>query len=189
MVFAGFEIYSKLKECNNKVEINIQSLAGSAASVIAMAGESKISPVGMLMIHNASSWAVGNKNDLEKEAKTLNEIDESIANAYIAKTGMSMDAIKSMMDDETWMSAQRAKELGFVDKIEDESHFTQRVATATKMRLTPDKIKQFETAKAKKAEADEKAKAEQLKAQEAKTEEERKAKAHNLIEDLYLYGV
>lgn len=116
-VNAGQEIYSILRE-RSDVEIEIEGLAASAASVIAMAGPCTISPVGTIMIHNVSVGGMsGNKNDMEKMASTLGVYDECLANAYVYKTGKDKDEILDLMNKETWLSADKAVELGFVDGI------------------------------------------------------------------------
>lgn len=115
-VLAGQEIYAALRE-RSDVRIEVESMAGSAASIIAMAGHCSISPVGMLMIHNASSIASGNKRDMKKEAEILEQVDNALASAYIEKTGMSRDEVMKLMDKETWLTAERALEFGFVDEI------------------------------------------------------------------------
>lgn len=118
MVSAGQEIYTTLRRYDN-VEIEVEGLAASAASLIAMAGKSKISPVGVLMIHDVSSWCSGNKNDLYKMADTLHTYDSALAEAYALKTGRSKDAILDLMDKETYMTAKDAVDLGFIDAISD----------------------------------------------------------------------
>jgi len=93
-------------------------MAASAASVIAMAFDTlEMSPTSQLMIHNAATIAFGNKNDMKDTSKFLNQIDKSIANAYIVKTGLSQDKLLDMMNKETWMTAQEALENKFIDKI------------------------------------------------------------------------
>jgi ATP-dependent Clp protease protease subunit len=118
---AGAEIYNALKEYSlrrGRVTTKIDAVAASAASVVAMAGdEVHISPVGMLMIHNPWTTAQGESKEMECMKRILDETKESLMNAYIAKSGMSRAELSKMMDDETWMSAIKAKELGFVDKI------------------------------------------------------------------------
>ena len=114
-VFAGFEIYSEILKYKGNVRINVAGLAASAASVIMCAGECFISPVGTVMVHCSACCARGNHNDLEKTAETLKTIDESIANAYIAKTGMDREKAIAMMEDTTWLTADRAVELGLCD--------------------------------------------------------------------------
>lgn len=116
-IFAGSEIYTMLRSYNGKVNINIVGLAASAASVISMAGESKISPTALFMIHNVSSGASGDHNALEKQASVLKEADKSIANAYKQKTGLSDKELLDLMDNETWMSAEKAVKLKFVDGV------------------------------------------------------------------------
>lgn len=123
-VFAAAQIYNMLREYKGAVKVNIDSLAASAASVIAMAGDTvTISPVGMIMIHDPSMLAGGNTRDFEKAIEVLNEVKESIINAYMGKSGLSHKRISDLMSNETWMNAKKAKELGFVDQIlfEDES--------------------------------------------------------------------
>lgn len=117
-VFAAAEIYSALKMSSKPVTVNIQGLAASAASVIAMAGDVvNISPVGQIMIHKAISTPQGNADDMQHQVAVLNGIDESIANAYQLKTGMSQTDLLQLMSNETWMNAQTAVDKGFADNI------------------------------------------------------------------------
>ena len=114
-VFAGFEIYSEILKYKGNVRINVTGLAASAASVIVCAGECYISPVGTVMVHCSACYASGNHNDLEKTAETLKTIDECIANAYVTKTGMTKEKAVALMEDTTWLTADRAVELGLCD--------------------------------------------------------------------------
>ena len=121
-VFAAAEIYTMLCDYSNnkkgKVTVKIDAIAASAASVVAMAGERVLmSPVSMLMIHDPMTIAMGNAEDMEKAITTLNEIKESIINAYQKKTGLSRNKISKLMSDETWLNAKKAVELGFADEI------------------------------------------------------------------------
>lgn len=117
-VFAASEIYTMLRQANAKVTVNIQGLAASAASVIAMAGDTvKISPTAQIMIHQAASNMGGNKDDLAHEIGVLDGIDKSIANAYEAKTGLPQTELLNMMSNETWISAQDAVDKGFADEV------------------------------------------------------------------------
>lgn len=117
-VFAAAGIYNALKNHKGKVVAKIDSKAMSAASVIAMAAdEVHVSPVGVIMIHNPWSSVSGDMYDLRKTADVLDTIKESIVNAYAIKTGKSKEAIASMMDDETWMSANVAVKEGFADIV------------------------------------------------------------------------
>ena len=122
-VFAGSEIYSLLKGYDNDVMVNIVGLAASAASVIAMAGDTvKIAPTAQIMIHKAWTDSQGNADDLEHQANVLGTIDQSIASAYEKKTGMNQDELLQMMSNETWLTAKDAVDKGFADEImfEDE---------------------------------------------------------------------
>ena len=117
-VFAATEIYNMLRAYKGKVTIRIDSLAASAASIVAMAGdEVQISPVGQIMIHNPQMLTGGDSEELRAGARTLDEIKESIINAYQLKTKLSRIQLAQMMDDETWLNARRAVELKFADKI------------------------------------------------------------------------
>ena len=117
-VFAAAEIYTMLKEHKGRITVKIDSIAASAASVVAMAGDEVLmSPVAMLMCHDPMTIAMGNTSDMEKAISTLNEVKESIINAYAAKTGMSRGKIAKLMSDETWMNARKAVEMGFADGI------------------------------------------------------------------------
>ena len=91
--------------------------AASAASIIAMAGHSAISPVGQLMIHNVASTAEGDYRAMHHAGDVLETANDSLANAYMRKSGKTRDEIRAMMDAETWITAQRAVELGLVDEI------------------------------------------------------------------------
>ena len=117
-VFAAAEIYTMLRDYPGSVTVRIASIAASAASVVAMAGNLvQISPTGMLMVHDPSTIAMGNARDMEKAITTLNEVKESIINAYAFKTGLSRNRISKLMSDETWLNAKKAVELGFADEI------------------------------------------------------------------------
>lgn len=115
---AAARIYNMLTEYSGRVTVKVDGLAASAASVIAMAGDKVlVSPVSMIMIHNPATIAMGDHTDMQKAIDMLNEVKESIMNAYAAKTGLSRAKLSRLMDDETWMNANRAVELGFADGI------------------------------------------------------------------------
>lgn len=117
-VFAAAEIYTMIRDYPHRVTIKIASIAASAASVIAMAGNTvQMSPTALLFVHDPSTIAMGNAKDMEKAIATLNEVKESIINAYAAKTGLSRNRISKLMSDETWINAKKAVELGFADEI------------------------------------------------------------------------
>ncbi|EAG3226862.1 Clp protease ClpP [Listeria monocytogenes] len=111
-------IYNMLADYKGKVTVKIDGIAASAASVIAMAGDKVLmSPVAMVMIHNPSTFAFGEKVDMEKAIAMLDEVKASIINAYERKTNLSRVQIAHMMDAETWMDANKAVQLGFADEI------------------------------------------------------------------------
>jgi len=117
-VFAAAQIYNMLRAYKGKVTVRIDSLAASAASMIAMAGDTvEMSPVAMMMIHNPSTIAAGNTADMQAAIGMLNEVKEAILNAYEGKTGMRRSKLATMMDEETWINAKKALELGFCDRI------------------------------------------------------------------------
>lgn len=117
-VFAAAQIYNMLRDYKGSVTVKIDGIAASAASVIAMAGDKVcVSPVAMMMIHNPATMAMGEAKDMQKAIDMLNEVKESILNAYEFKTGITRARLSHMMDDETWFNAKKAVELGFADKI------------------------------------------------------------------------
>lgn len=117
-VFAAAQIYNMLMDYPYDVTVMIDGLAASAASVIAMAGTKvQMSPVAMMMIHNPATIAIGDTGEMKKAIKMLDEVKESIMNAYEIKSGLSRDKISRLMDTETWFNAKKAVELGFADEI------------------------------------------------------------------------
>lgn len=117
-VFAAAQIYNMLMDYPYDVTVKIDGLAASAASVIAMAGTTvEMSPVAMMMIHNPATIAIGDSEEMKKAVKMLDEVKESIMNAYEIKTGLARDKISKLMDAESWFNAKKAVELGFADKI------------------------------------------------------------------------
>ena len=116
-IFAASEIYTALRNYAGGVNIRIVGLAASAASIIAMAGESEMAPTGMMMIHNVQSSADGDYRQMEHTAGVLRDANHAIISAYVAKTGRPEAEIAAMMDAETWITAQRAVELGLVDRV------------------------------------------------------------------------
>lgn len=119
-VFAGQAIYSMLKRHNATVNVYVDGLAASIASLIAMAGDKVIMPENsMMMIHNPWSIALGNADEMRKQADTLDKVRDSMVPVYQEKTGLDADKIISIMSDETWLSASEAVEMGFADEIEN----------------------------------------------------------------------
>lgn len=134
---AAAQIYNMLMDYKGNVTVKIDGIAASAASVIAMAGTKiMVSPVSMLMIHNPATMAFGDSAEMQKAIAMLEEVKESIINAYEIKTGLSRAKISHLMDAETWMNANMAIELGFADEImkrdtQDEADIAQPAASAS----------------------------------------------------------
>lgn len=165
-VMAGQEIYSALKG-NSRVTIKIQSMAGSAAGVVAMAGHCLISPVAMIMIHNVSmSGASGDYHDMQKNAEILKQMNAAMANAYAEKSGRPLDEILRMMDRETWLTANQCLEYQFVDGILTDQQPGILTNAYSGMWLT-DEIRQ----------------------KAIKEREEKEKERKELLEDLDLYGI
>ena len=117
-VFAAAQIYNMLMDYAGNVTVKIDGVAASAASVIAMAGgDVYMSPVSMLMIHNPSTVAIGDSEEMLRAKALLDEVKEGIINAYELKSGMSRTKLSHLMDAETWMNANKAIKFGFADKI------------------------------------------------------------------------
>lgn len=140
-VFAGSEIYTSLKDYKGKVTVKIVGLAASAASVIAMSGDVIImSPTAQLMIHNASTRKQGDYRDMEHTAEFLKGVNESISNAYKIKSGLTTDELLTLMDNETWMTAKTALELGLADEIMFEDTASQVVAGVDTSGILPPEV-------------------------------------------------
>jgi ATP-dependent protease ClpP protease subunit len=107
--FAGVAIYNILRGCGKPVNVVVDGMAASAASLIAMAGDSITMNSGsVLMIHNAMGMTAGDSNDMLKMADTLTKVTDSIADIYVARTGTAKEDVLAMMDTETWMNAEEA---------------------------------------------------------------------------------
>jgi len=119
---AASQIYAMLMDYRGNVTVKIDGIAASAASVIAMAGTKvMMAPTALMMIHNPLTVAIGDSEEMQKAIAMLDEVKESIINAYEIKTGQSRAKISHLMDAETWLNANKAIELGFADGIlEDE---------------------------------------------------------------------
>lgn len=147
-VLAAQEIYTELLNLGEMVDIQIQSMAASAASIIACAGYSKISPVAMMMIHNASAQAEGDYRDMAKMSDTLQKVNEALANAYVRKTHMSKEEILELMNKETWLSANDCIKYGFCDDILDTDETPEILNTVGALKITPAMIAEAKKQKA-----------------------------------------
>jgi len=116
-IFSGSEIYTALRSYKGNVKIKIVGVAASAASVIAAAGYSEITPTGLYMIHNVRSDSSGDYRDMGHKSEVLKTANQAIANAYKQKTGLSDKELLKLMDNETWWNAEEAVKNKFVDKV------------------------------------------------------------------------
>lgn len=117
-VFEGIEIYNYLKSIDNKVTVKVNSLAASIATVIALgADELQISESAFFMIHNPWSMAMGEADDMRKQADTLDKIKETILSIYEKNSNLDRERITAMMDEETWLTGSEAVEYGFADQL------------------------------------------------------------------------
>lgn len=117
-VWAGVSIHDALKELNKKVTVRVSGLAASAASFIAMAGDViEMTPGSTMMIHKASAIAWGDTEDFKKMIEMLETVEDGIISIYADRTGNSREAVKELVEAETWMSAEKAVELGFADSV------------------------------------------------------------------------
>lgn len=124
---AAAQIYNMLANYKGNVTVKIDGIAASAASVIAMAGNTVLmSPVSMMMIHNPATMAFGDHTEMTKAIEMLEGVKDSIINAYALKTGMSRAKLSRLMDAETWMDATKAVELGFADDIISRDAFPEK---------------------------------------------------------------
>lgn len=115
---AAAQIYNMLMDYKGQVTVKIDGIAASAASVIAMAGTKVLmSPTSLLMIHNPLTVAIGDSEEMQKAISMLDEVKESIINAYEIKTSLPRAKLSKLMDAETWLNANKALELGFADDI------------------------------------------------------------------------
>lgn len=137
-IFAASEIYDMLAESKATIKV---IFAASAASYIACACKSEIVPTGMLMIHNVSSYAAGDYNDMAHESGVLLKASKAVATAYRLKTGMTEDELIGLMDKETWLTADEAVEKGFIDKVTEYAEKTKEVKLVASLNgLIPDTI-------------------------------------------------
>lgn len=115
---AAAQIYNMLMDYKGSVTVKIDGIAASAASVVAMAGTIVLmSPASLMMVHNPLTIAIGDSEEMRKAISMLDEVKESIINAYEIKTGMLRTKLAHLMDAETWLNANKAIEYGFADDI------------------------------------------------------------------------
>ena len=127
---AASQIYAMLMDYPHNVTVKIDGIAASAASVIAMAGTKVLmAPTALMMVHNPLTIAIGDTDEMQKAISMLDEVKESIINAYQVKTNQSRAKISHWMDAETWMNVNKAIELGFADGVLEDSKRHQATPT------------------------------------------------------------
>lgn len=117
VIDVGSEIYTLLKSQKESVRIYITGEACSAASIVAMSGYCEMSPTALMMVHCVSTAAAGNHNDMEHTAEILKTADKALCTAYMNKAGMTEQEALKLMEAETWLTAEKAKENGLIDGI------------------------------------------------------------------------
>ncbi len=130
-VYAGVDMYTALKNYPGKVTVQITGIAASAASVIAMSGDKVVmSPPAQIMIHNASTITAGDYRDHDKKSNFLQKVNQSIAQAYMLKTGLEQNELLQLMNDETFFTANEAVEKGFADEVAFVNNTAPRLAAS-----------------------------------------------------------
>ncbi|PPC02512.1 Clp protease ClpP [Acinetobacter pittii] len=140
-VFEGLTIYNLLREYEGHVTVRVLGLAASAASFIAMAAdEIQIARAGFFMIHNAWTGVWGNRNDMRETADFLEQIDETIADIYSIRTGLTIDELKTQMDKEAWINGKNSVEQGFADSYLDSDAVEESTSNSARDRIAAHKI-------------------------------------------------
>ena len=120
-VFDGIAIYNSLKSHKAKVNVHIDGLAASIASIVAMAGDTiRMAKNGFIMIHDPWIMTAGTAEDLRKTADTIDGVREQLLDTYIRRTGGDREQISDMMSAETWMNSDEAMKNGFVDSVTED---------------------------------------------------------------------
>ncbi|MBR2209015.1 MAG: Clp protease ClpP [Synergistaceae bacterium] len=118
-IFEAQAMYSYLKSHPANITVRVDGIAASAASLVAMAGNKIIMPENaLMMIHNPAGGCYGEAEDMREVAEILDKVRDTLANVYIAKTGLEREKVVAMMNDETWLTANEAHDLKFCDEVE-----------------------------------------------------------------------
>jgi len=152
-IFEGFAIFNALARDERQVTVDIDSVAASAASVIAMAGdEIRIAPNAMVMIHNAWTWSMGDSRELRRVAELLDQIGDNIAQTYVDRSSLSASEVREAMDAETWYTADEAVAAGLADSVsESELAVAAAVFDPKRVRNTPERFKAAKPPESKKS--------------------------------------
>lgn len=136
-VFEGFAVYNRLARHEGPIRVEIEALAASMGSLIAMAGDEIVMPQNsFLMVHNPWGMAIGEADDMRKHADLLDRLKEPMVATYAARSGKEAEDVRALMADETWMSADEAVEAGFATSV-TEPRVVASCADLSKFRLAP----------------------------------------------------
>ena len=138
-VFDGFAIYNLLDQHEGEIHVKVDALAASAASVIAMAGDTiEMADNALMMLHDPWTIAIGDSKDLAKTADLLDKIRDSIVTTYKSKSNLDVHEIAQMMSDETWLNADEAIEHGFATAKTGESEHVMNCEVKPWMNKAPE---------------------------------------------------
>ena len=141
-VFDGMAMYNVIKRREAKTTVYIEGIAASIATIIALGADEVIMAENSLfMIHNAWGGTSGEAKDMRKTAETLDKITSELTDIYVKKTGLSYDALADMMDEESWLNAQEAFDLGFIDTISDSIKVAAKYDVSKFKNITQEEIK------------------------------------------------
>tara|TARA_R110002012_G_scaffold150515_1_gene309866 strand:+ start:1013 stop:2047 length:1035 start_codon:yes stop_codon:yes gene_type:complete len=141
-VFDGMAMYNVIKRREYKTTVYIEGIAASIATIIALgADEVVMAENSLFMIHNAWGGASGEAKDMRKTAETLEKITSELTDIYVKKTGLSYDAVAQMMDEETWLNAEEAYKLRFIDTISDSIKVAAKYDVSKFKNITQEEIK------------------------------------------------
>ena len=141
-VFDGMAMYNVIKRREAKTTVYIEGIAASIATIIALGADEVIMAENSLfMIHNAWGGTSGEAKDMRKTAETLDKITSELTDIYVKKTGLSYDALAEMMDEESWLNAQEAFDLGFIDTISDSIKVAAKYDVSKFKNITQEEIK------------------------------------------------
>jgi ATP-dependent Clp endopeptidase proteolytic subunit ClpP len=141
-VFDGMAMYNVIKRREAKTTVYIEGIAASIATIIALGADEVIMAENSLfMIHNAWGGTSGEAKDMRKTAETLDKITSELTDIYVKKTGLSYDTLADMMDEESWLNAQEAFDLGFIDTISDSIKVAAKYDVSKFKNITQEEIK------------------------------------------------
>lgn len=124
-VFQGFAIFNMLNAHPAKIVVDIDGVAASISSIIAMAGDTiRIAKNAMMMIHDPQGAAAGTSEDLRRRAALMDTVKVNLAQTYVNRTGQKLADVEAWMSDETWLTSDAAVQYGFADQITEASQIT-----------------------------------------------------------------